>query len=170
MGERAGRFAGFSVAVLDTEGVDLYFLLSSAAKQYSVPISLLLGMLKAESGLNPKAARYGEWPDLSFGLCQLTVATAKSYGLGDGSFAAANILAVRDALFQRDIAIDVGARHLAGCYERAADYPERELQALIAYNSGSPQPEENWYWQKYQSHIASYRYALSWAKEILEDQ
>lgn len=147
--------------------MDIYPLVAAAAGRYDLPATLLLAMLIAESGLNRTAARYGEWPDVSFGYCQMIVATAAGYGIGDGTNTAANIAAVRDALFDRERAIDVGARHLAGCWAEATPYADRELQALIAYNSGSCQPEGNWYWQRYGGNVNAYRAALARARAML---
>jgi hypothetical protein len=148
-------------------------------------------MLKAESELGPFAERYGlrtaeakralamqDWPtyqalileaasDLSFGMSQITVGTARGYSVGNGESTIANVLNVRQALFNRANAIDLGARHLAGCWARAEGYADRSLQAVLAYNSGSPQPEGNWYWVKYAGTIRRYQQCLQWAHGIV---
>ncbi|MCL5264153.1 MAG: lytic transglycosylase domain-containing protein [Chloroflexi bacterium] len=155
------------MSVLDTEGVDIFPLVARAAEKYGIPVVGLLAMLKAESGLKRKAARYGTWPDISFGYSQLTVQTASGYGIGDGQNTAENIAAARNTLWDRETAIDVGAHHLSGCYGQADG---DTLQALIAYNSGQPQPEGNWYWQQWAGNIASYKAALKWAQEILKGE
>lgn len=124
-------------------------------------------MLIAESGLNPEAARYGNWPDVSFGLSQITVATAAGYGIGDGTRSGENIAHVQARLFDRVASIAVGSQHLALCWHQARAYEDRELQALICYNSGSPQPEGNWYWHHYPGNVANYRRALEKAAQML---
>ncbi|MDA8186858.1 MAG: transglycosylase SLT domain-containing protein [Dehalococcoidales bacterium] len=182
------------MSALDAEDVDIFPLVSRAAEQRGIPIVGLLAMLKAESGLRRTAERWGDRSrdavehigdvdylrglladlrrrgiglDVSFGYSQLIVSTAGGYGIGDGSMSVDNVLAVREALFDRTMSIDVGARHLSGCYSQADGYDEQDLQALLAYNSGSPQPQGNWYWQRWAGNIASYEAALQWARELL---
>ena len=146
----------------------------------------LLSLLIAESGLNPHAERFGTrtqeaqryiisgdwaglehiinltWPDISFGLSQLTVSTAASYGIGSGSKTAANCIAVRRVLFDRWTAISLGARHFARSIAAVVRFqdPEPVLAALIHYNSGAYQPRGNWYWERWTGNIYTYRQAL----------
>lgn len=144
-----------------------------AAVKYSLPIAGLLAMLKAESNLNPKAARYGTWPDVSFGYSQLTVQTAASYGIGDGSDTPINIANVREKLFDRKTAIDVGARHLSGCYA-AADAAgwasrniSRDLAALVIYNAGWLPPLDSRWWITWTGNVTNYTAALKWVESLL---
>ncbi len=71
--------------MLDTTGYDIGPLVQSVAAEYGIPAVGLLALLKAESNLNPHAARQGIFPDWSYGLGQLTVGLAESYGIGDGT-------------------------------------------------------------------------------------
>lgn len=128
-------------------------------------------MLIAESNLTRLAERWGNWPDVSFGYSQITVATAKKYGIGDGTYNSA--LVVRDALFDAETSIKFGARHLAYCMNRARIYDDSLegddliLNGLIIYNSGGYHPEGDWYWLKYRSHIDRYINSLKDAKIML---
>jgi soluble lytic murein transglycosylase-like protein len=116
-------------------------------------------MLRAESGLNPFAERWGQGADVSFGLAQLTVDTAHGYGIAGDAYA------VRTALFDRETSIRLGARHLAGCYEQAAgDW----VMALRVYNGGSYGLTDD-YARRYAQHIAAYERAIMWAKEVIAD-
>lgn len=146
----ATRFSFFGPAasrpILDASGYDIGPLIQAATGQYSLPPALLLGCLKAESGLDPTAERWGDRTrdahaalddpdrlayilsdllnrelatDVSFGYAQITVPTAASLGLGTGQPTVQNCLAVRTALFDRATSIDLGARYLAGCYRQA---------------------------------------------------
>ena len=151
------------MTVLDTEGQDIWSLVEAAANTHGVPAELLLALCQAESGLDPKASRYGEWPDVSFGLVQCTVQTAAGYGLGDGSNAPDNVANVRASLYSRPVALDIGARILAECLaETGGDW----LMALRRYNGGS------WgltaeYAAAYPGNIATYQRALEWARETV---
>ncbi len=155
-------------------------------------------MLRAESGLDPHAERWGtlthtarqclanqDWvclrsicasqrTDISFGLCQMTVGTAGGYQIGDGSAVLDNVLAVRTALFDRAVAIDVGAQHLAGCCHEAAELEvpgwDPALVALTIYNAGSwmdPASEPEW-WENWSGNVSRYRECLAWARKIVE--
>jgi soluble lytic murein transglycosylase-like protein len=150
------------VTVRDTEGVDIWPLIENAATAHAVPAELLLALVEAESGRNPRAVRQGPWPDWSAGYTQLTVETAAGFGIGDGTPAAWET--VRDALFDRETSLSVGAQMLTHClYLAGGDW----LQALIAYNSGQPQAEGNWWWQRWAANVATYRRALAWARETV---
>lgn len=109
--------------------------------------------------------------DISFGLGQFIVTTAGARGVGDGSLTVTNILIVRDAMFKREIAIPMAARDYARCLRRVTDSMgladfgnEHLLQGLITYNSGSPQPRGNRYWQNYAGNAAAYQQALSYSR------
>ncbi len=180
-----------SLTLLATDGTDLGPLVEAAAQQHGVPVALLAAMLRAESGLSVRAERWGihtaaarealaagdmealeviiadAQPDLSFGLAQLIVSTAGGYGVGDGSMNVANVLAVRQALFDPAVSIGLGARHLAGCMIGSEHYAEPRLQILLRYNSGSFQSPGNWYWQRWAGNVAAYRSALAWAQSVV---
>jgi soluble lytic murein transglycosylase-like protein len=147
----------------DSTGTNIWPLVELYALENGIPAELLLGCLKAESGLKPDNPRQGTWPDWSQGLSQITVSLASSYGIGDGTPASWSI--VKERLADQETAIRIGAHYLSGCLKRAGgDW----LQALIAYNSGAPQPEGNWYWKRYAANIANYRSCLAWAHSLLE--
>jgi len=163
--------------------------------QYNVDVLLFLATLMAESGLNPKAERFGfetlnaqqainagDWvalqaiidrtkPDISFGYTQLIVGTAAGYGIGNGQHTVENVLDVRDRLFNRHASLDLGAQHLLRNMASPSDWGDDwRLQTLIAYNSGSHQPRGNWYWQRYQQNIQNYLGCLIWAENLLKTQ
>lgn len=117
----------------------------------------------AESGLNPRAERWGVWPDVSFGLTQITVALAGEFGYGDGSGTPANCASVRAALFDRETALEVGAAYLYGCLITAGhDW----LGALRVYNGGSWALTDE-YAERYPGNLASYERALAWAHQTV---
>lgn len=159
-------------AIYDTEGMNLRPLLKRHAFNYGIDPVFLLGMVHAESALNPYAARYGRWPDVSFGYVQMTVLTAGGWGIGDGSNTEENIALVRDYLFDRDRALDIGAHYLANLLANAPKgipTTERWIWCLARYNGG-PNAEYDWWWQKYASHIAAYRRSLAWAESAFSGQ
>lgn len=144
-------------------GFDLGPLIRDAAERNGVPAAGLLACLKAESGLDPAAARWGEWPDVSFGLGQQTVAYAP---VGDGSADPANIERVRTWLKDRRNAIGTAARHLAADYAVArAAGDDSLLGGLIVYNHGSYPVAGASYWTIYAGNLANYRAAIAWAEQ-----
>jgi hypothetical protein len=185
----------FPLSVLDAEGVDIGPLLQDAALDNGVPLEGLLALVKAESELAPRGERWGSWsrayvqdliarqdygklanvifdakPDISFGLSQVTVGLAGSYGVGDGTWSVYNVLDVREALFDRKTSIDVGARHYAGCLARAPQVAGYDplFVGLVLYNSGSWKEPGSWYWTEYAGNIARYVSALEWARGLLK--
>ena len=97
-------------------------------------------------------------------MAQMTVQTAALYGIGRGIPADAQLVA--RALFDRELAIDLGARHLATCYDRAGrDW----LGALICYNSGQVHPEGDWWWNRYRGNITRYQGSIVWAVATVGD-
>lgn len=171
--DRTGVLAPFigQLTVYDQTGYDIGPLVEAAAKEHGVPVVGLLALLEAESGLDPYAARYGVWPDVSFGYCQMTVATARYYGIGDGSVSQENIATVREALFDRATAIDVGAEHYGGNLAFVkAKRPQLAgddwlLMGLRVYNGGAWGLTDE-YAARYPGHIAAYRDAIAWAKRL----
>lgn len=128
-----------------------------------MPAELLLALVEAESGRDPRAARYGDWPDVSFGLTQETVETAGGYGVGDGTNTPDNIANVRASLWARPVAIDLGARILRECLDVVGgDW----LMALRRYNGGAFGVTGT-YALAYPDNIARYQQALAWAHETL---
>jgi len=144
--------------------VDIWPTVLRYAETYGLPPALVLAMLVAESGNpetgkpNPYAERWGDWPDRSFGCAQMTVQTAALYGLGRGT--PSDTDTVRKALFDRELAIDLGARHLATCYDLAGrDW----LGALVCYNSGQVHPVGDWWWVQWRANIVRYQGSIAWA-------
>lgn len=184
----------------DRQGVDLWPLVAAAAAREGLSARLVLALLQAESGLNPWAERWGmetapaktalaagdwatlarilaQWShDTSFGLSQITVPTARGLGVGDGSASVENALAVRQALFNRRNAVDLGARHLASCWRRAGTYDlshwgiSRELAALVIYNAGMLWPPSDPWWQRWDENVQAYESALAWAAQTLGEE
>lgn len=152
----------------DSTGFDIGPLVTRYAETYGLPPALLLAMLVAESGNpktgepNPYAERWGDWPDVSFGCVQMTVQTAAQYGIGRGL--PRDAMTVRQALFDRELAIDLGARHLRKKYDLAGgDW----LQSLIAYNAGIPHPEGDWYWVHWKANVVRYQESIKWAMDTI---
>jgi len=156
--------------VLDVHGVDLSPLIAEASAQYGIEPVAILAMLKAESNLDPYAARWGVWPDISFGLCQMIVPTAAAYGIGNGQNTPENIQAVKGALFDRRTAIDVGTKHLAGnvAYVRQRKPHQTGdaliLDALRVYNGGSGALDNPDWERRWAANVESYRRAIAWAR------
>jgi hypothetical protein len=109
--------------------------------------------------------------DISFGYGQITVGLARSFELGDGTFS--TVLATREALFDRERNLDITTHFYAGCLRNAKDsdpYLDGDallLHGLIIYNSGRYHPEGDWYWEKYAGTVASYKFSLQKAHEVL---
>jgi soluble lytic murein transglycosylase-like protein len=149
--------------IVDTLRVDIWPLIDGAAKRWSVPAELLAALCQAESGLNPLAWREGTPPDVSGGLTQISVALAHEYGIGTGEFDWANKRFVQNALSNRAVALDLGARYLADCLDAAGgDW----LMSLRRYNAGDWGATQA-YADQYPANIATYKAALAWAHEVL---
>lgn len=113
----------------------------------------------------------GQHFDCSWGYSQLIWSTAGGYGIGDGQYTLANLLDVRRQLFDRATSIDLGARHLALCYQRVrdelgdvGDEIETAINSLAVYNSGSVRRPNDSYWTVYAANVASYRRAIGQAR------
>lgn len=125
-------------------------------------------MLRAESELDPRAQRWGEWRDVSFGMAQTTVATAGGLGIGDGGNTAENIAFVREYLLDREHSIKAGADVLAWCWQQAAGaWCGQDLGALVTYNSGWVREPASPYWATYAANVGRYQKARDWAGSIL---
>jgi hypothetical protein len=89
--------------------------ITEAANRYGVPERLVMAVIRAESGFNPRAvSRKG-----AQGLMQLMPATA-------------SVLGVRNSFDPREN-IDGGVRHLRGLLDR---FPGNLAHAIAAYNAG----------------------------------
>lgn len=162
---------------------------------------LLLACIEAESSLVPYAERWGDrtrdarfalhdpvklgqiiadlearglGADLSFGYGQMTVQTAAGYQLGDGSNRVENVLHVRQALFNRELSVNVTAAHLHLCQrsvEQKPDHPvvraDKALASLVRYNAGwLPPPDSDW-WRVWSQNVARFKKALRWARGLV---
>lgn len=99
---------------------------------------------------------------MSWGFGQRSIAW---HYIGDGTPSPENIAHVRQYVYDHpEEDLHQMAWKLRDCWDRTG---HDELQSLIVYNSGSPQPEGNWYWQKYLGNIRNYQAALVAAQEML---
>ncbi|MCL5108985.1 MAG: transglycosylase SLT domain-containing protein [Chloroflexi bacterium] len=149
------------LVVLDAEGADILPLCEKYSRDAEgnerLPVYILLALLKAESELDPRAERWGGWPDVSFGMAQTTVAVAGGLGIGDGSNTAENIAFVREYMLDRKHSIRAGADVLAWCWQRAAGAGcGQPSGVLVAYNSGSVRSPDNPYWLTYAGNADRY--------------
>ena len=146
---------------------------------------LLLALLRAESGLNPRAERWGArtgqaqafivaaddaalgeliavvWPDLGFGYSQRVVAFHER---GDRTPTVRNCLAVREWVFGHpDEDIQAAAQRLVGCF-RHPTCDGSALSALCIYNAGSDRRGDAAWMGRWAGNVASYEVALAWAE------
>ncbi len=176
------------VAILNTEGEDIRPMLEAAVEGTAVPLELALACAIAESGLNPRAERWGghtgtakdaiaTWDmevlqeiinraglDVGFGYAQRIVAY---HWAGDESMDLENVLAVREAVFA-DPARDLRemALKLQDCLDLAGP-GDRLLDALVVYNAGHlPGLGDPW-WTRWAGNVEGYRAALARARELL---
>lgn len=154
----------------DSEGVNILPQIVEAAKLHGISPEVVLGTLMAESNLRRVAERYGVWPDVSFGMCQMTVATARMYGIGDGTNTPGNIELVKGKLFDRDIAIGVCAAHLERCQRVAKKHGKgTDIETMVVYNAGHLPEREGGWWTRYAGHVKRYQACLERAKIMLKD-
>ena len=179
--------------VLDTEGVDIWPIVDKSACDNGVDATLLLALCKAESGLDPKAQRWGartkeakaalaqgavdilrdiirtEAPDVSFGLTQQIIPTAGELDIGDGSWSLGNVILVKAKLFNRVTSIDCCARLLSQICSRedVQNWAWPELAACVVYNCGRLPPVNDDWWYDFSTNVDNYREALEWASRIV---
>ena len=94
-------------------------LFASAAKTHHLPLPLLLAVSRTESHFDPTAKSVKD----AVGLLQLLPSTAEKEGLKEN-----------ESLYQPNINIDLGAKHLAGLLKK---YKGERVFAIAAYNAGS---------------------------------
>lgn len=104
-----------------------------ASKKYGVPVELIMGHIKQESGFNPNAKRDektsdGRVWDTSYGMMQLLLKTAK--GLDPN--------ATPEKLYNPAYNIDLGTRLIAQNLKKYPNIPD----AIAAYNAGVPRKNE----------------------------
>lgn len=146
-------------------GFDLGPLIQDAAERHGCPVVGLLACLKAESGLDPRAERWGTWPDVSFGLGQQTAAYAP---VGDGTSSPENLERVKAWLFDRRNAIETAAVHLSIDYAVARGCGDGSLLGgLVVYNYGGWPGRDSSYWREYAGNVANYRAAIEWAEGVM---
>ncbi len=170
-------------------------MLERAANEAGIPLELILAGAIAESGLNPRAERWGTmtvqaqaaiaqgdmqwlqsiinatWPDISFGLSQKVVAY---HYLGDRSRTVENCLAVREGVFAdpernlMEMAVQLNdcLFDVYGCDLSKVGW-DPLLAALVVYNHGSYPPAWDDYWTRWAGNVASYRGALDRARSMI---
>lgn len=148
----------------NSDGEDISGIFDPAWQEAGIPRVLLLAGVLAESGLNPRAERWGRyttaartaiatgdsdwlasiisaaWPDISFGYSQRIVLY---HDTGDRSPSVDNCLAVRAHVFDNPAEdLLAMANRLRACLDRAGAVDlgkingDRELGALVIYNAG----------------------------------
>jgi LysM domain len=173
--------------IQNTLGQDIGPIINQAANAVGLDPSVLLALLKAESGLDSRAERWGTqtaearaaiaqgnhaeleriiaetWPDISFGGSQRIVLF---HDLGDRTPSVSNCLAVREAVFS-DPASDIAAaaRRLAGNFQHPT-CDGSALSAMVVYNAGSDRRTDPEWKKAWAGNVANYAEALAWAKQF----
>lgn len=182
--------------VIDYEGRDITQWILDAAHLADIDPIYLLALIKAESGLNGKAERYGTntqeflqrllwynrgdrsqatelqrlidevWPDISFGYSQRIVLY---HDYGDRSTALENVLAVRQQVFTNpEEDIQAAASRLAEAKNRSLD--DTYLGAMVVYNAGSDRRDDSEWMSKYGANVRAYATYIAWAEENYRDE
>lgn len=137
------------VGLVTLQGNDRSAETEQVANDFGLSLRGIVAQFIAEGGatLNERAERWGNWPDVSFGGYQQTVAYAVDVDgnkLGDGSASNENIALVRDYFFNYSNAVRVAARQLAGYYKQFISQGMTEewafKQASSRYNGGPFMP------------------------------
>ena len=152
--------------------MDIGPLVQAAATKHAVPLLGLVALGRAESDWTRDDSRRGPWPDWSESYGQITIGLARSYGIGDGTPASAQL--VHDALMDRERSIDIMADYYAISIRHALELDpylegdEIALGGMCCYNGGLPRGS-NWYWEdpRYAGNIQRYEEALSWAHSLI---
>lgn len=184
------------MSILDAVGNDITRDVTDAAISAGIPPLLLLGCAIAESGLNPRAERWGKstadaqaamvaqnwdrlqaiidvtWPDCSFGYMQHIV---KFHYLGDRTQSVENCLNVRGQVFENPLGnLMNGALRLAN-YLRTAHQQDLTpvdgdelLMACVIFNAGHV-PVDAAEWQDRAPRVQHYRESLNRAAAMLAE-
>jgi len=171
-------------SLLNADGDEIGPIFDAAWQAASIPRQLALACALAESGLNPRAERWGRstaaarsaiqaddrawlaeiidaaWPDISFGYGQQIVLY---HYLGDRTSSVENVLAVRDGVFADPAGnlVDM-CRRLAGCLARARACDlepvagDELLGALVVYNSGAWHAADDAWWTSWAGNVRAY--------------
>ena len=149
-------------------------LVNDSAEANGLGPSDLLALLIGESGLDEHAIREGAWPDVSYGLPQVIVATAGGWGVGDGSNTTRNRAQVRDFLFDAGNAIPFAARifaHYRDAARAAGEInpelpPDSPLAWMMTYNHGHLPTVDETRW--YRGNKANYEAAIRSSRAYME--
>lgn len=176
-------------AVYNIEGLDISGAVVKAALAHGADPAHLLALLKAESGLNPRAERWGSrtavaknliasqrfgdlqslinvvWPDISFGYGQHIILY---HYFGTREPFVENVMAVRQRVFEYpEENIDEAAKRLKSCTWHSS-YDGTILSAFVIYNAGSDRRNEAEWLASWSGNVASYERALQWAEDYRE--
>ncbi len=179
----------FNSVILNTRGDDISDIIIAAATKHNLDPIALLALIKAESGLNQKAERWGSftgnaqnaielgntdmlqsiidhvWPDISFSYSQRIVLY---HDQGDHMPTVENCLAVRDYVFTHpDEDLGAAADRLARAILRSSD--GSVLGGMCVYNAGSDYRDDPVWVKRWGGNVASYQSAITWA-EALRDK
>jgi hypothetical protein len=185
------------VALPNVSGEDLRPALTAASEGAGIPLVLALACAIAESGLDPRAERWGgsegtrhareaiaagdtsrlreiidrAWPDISFGYGQRIV---RFHYAGDQSPSVPNVLAVRRQVFEDP---ETDLREMAALLSSTLGRARRGdlspcggdeiLGALIVYNAGHLPAPDAPWWDEHPVNLANYRRALERARLLL---
>lgn len=122
-------------------------IIADTAKANGIDPVAFLGGAIAESNLDPWAARYGTWPDVSFGLFQQTVKWAVE---GDHSNSDANVNYIKSLYFDPQHAANVAIIQFKGYLNAAGN----ALDAWCLYNAPAIPPAQNPNRGNYQNGLA----------------
>ena len=177
------------LSVTNTEGEDIGPLISAAAERHGLDPIHLLALLHAESGLNPRAERWGaytptakaaiareDWTqlawvivqagfDISFGYSQYIV---PYHYAGDRTRTVDNCLAVRQHVFNHpEEDIDQAAAKFVSCFAHPS-CDGTPLSAMVVYNAGSDRRDSTTWMYYWRANVESYQRSLEWAEDYRE--
>ena len=179
----AGSWYVHSVTTRDlgSNNIDLSSYLNSAGSANGVSPIGLAATLGGECGLNTgngnfsatndDCSRYGLWPDVSFGACQVTVQTAGMFGWGNGLYTTGNTNYVHFNLENHPTTCVSMEGRVMGDYASITHLPYPYL--MVAWNCGPgwstyalehPYTISQQCGQNFDNYVGWYNYALAhWA-------